>query len=59
MTALHASAKLAIEHRTWNYFGFGAGYGYTSYDIDTLSTDFLGKWEYTISGSEIYARAAW
>jgi hypothetical protein len=54
-----ASAKLAIEHRTWNYFGFGVGYGYTDYDIDTLSTKFLGKWQYNISGFEIYARAAW
>ena len=54
-----ASARLAIEHRTWNYFGFGLGYGYTDYDIDTLSADFLGKWQYNISGFEIYARAAW
>ena len=54
-----ASAIVAVEHRTWNYFGFGLGYSYTGYDIDTLSTDFLGKWEYTVSGFEIYARAAW
>ena len=54
-----ATASVGIEHRTWNYFGFGVGYGYTDYDIDTLSTDFLGKWQYNVSGFEIYARAAW
>ena len=54
-----ASARLAIEHRTWKNFGFGVGYGYTDYDIDTKSVDFLGKWQYNISGFEFYARAAW
>ena len=54
-----ATALVGVEHRTWNYFGFGLGYSYTDYDIDTLSTDFLGQWQYTVSGFEIYARAAW
>ena len=54
-----ASARVGVEHRTWRNFGFGLGYGYTGYDIDTLSTNFLGKWEYTVSGFEIYLRAAW
>ena len=54
-----ASVGAAIEHRTWNFLGFGLGYGYTDYDVDTLSADFLGQWQYQISGFEIYARAAW
>lgn len=53
------SAAMAIEHRTWKNFGFGLGYSYTNYDIDTNATDFLGRFEYTISGFEIYGRAAW
>ena len=54
-----SSARVGVEHRTWKNFGFGLGYGYTGYDIDTLASDFLGKWEYTVSGFEIYLRAAW
>ena len=54
-----SSAKVGVEHRTWENFGFGLGYGYTGYDVDTLAADFLGKWEYTVSGFEIYLRAAW
>lgn len=54
-----ATALLAVEHRTWKNFGFGLGYSYSNYDIDALSRDFLGKFEYTIDGFEIYARAAW
>lgn len=54
-----ASANVGVEHRTWKNFGFGLAYGYTGYDIDTLASDFLGKWEYTVSGFEIYGRAAW
>jgi hypothetical protein len=54
-----STARVGIEHRTWKNFGFGLGYGYTDYDIDLLGTDFLGKWQYTISGFEIYGRAAW
>ena len=54
-----ATATVAIEHRTWENFGFGLGYGYTDYDIDTLTTEFLGKWQYNVSGFQIYARAAW
>jgi hypothetical protein len=54
-----ASATVGVQHRTWENFGFGLGYGYTGYDIDTLAADFLGKWEYTVSGFEIYLRAAW
>lgn len=53
------SAHAAVEHRTWEHIGFGLGYSYTSYDIDTKASDFLGKFEYTISGFEIYLRAAW
>lgn len=53
------SANVHLEHRTWKNFGFGLGYAYTDYDIDTKSTDFLGNWNYIISGLEIYARAAW
>ena len=54
-----ASANVGVEHRTWKNFGFGLAYGYTGYDVDTLAADFLGKWEYTVSGFEIYGRAAW
>lgn len=53
------SAAVAIEHRTWKNFGFGLGYSYTNYDIDTNSSKFLGRFEYNISGFEIYGRAAW
>jgi len=54
-----ASAIVGVEHRTWQNFGFGVGYAYSDYDIDTLAVDFLGKFQYTIGGFEIYARAAW
>lgn len=53
------SASVGIEHRTWKNFGFGLGYTYTNYDIDTKAADFLGRFEYNISGFEIYGRAAW
>jgi hypothetical protein len=54
-----ATAFLGLEHRTWKNFGFGLGYNYSAYDVDALSADFLGNWEYTIDGFELYARAAW
>jgi hypothetical protein len=54
-----ATARVGIEHRTWKNFGFGLGYGYSSYDIDANASEFLGKFEYTIDGFEIYFRAAW
>ena len=53
------SAILAIEHRTWKNFGFGVGYSYSNYDVDASATDFLGNFEYNISGFEFYGRAAW
>ena len=53
------TALLGLEHRTWKNFGFGAGYSYAVYDVDVSSSDFLGNFEYTISGFEIYGRAAW
>ena len=53
------SAAVAFEHRTWKNFGFGGGYSYSGYDIDTNGADFLGNFQYTISGFEIYGRAAW
>lgn len=54
-----ASAIVSVEHRTWKNFGFGVGYSYSDYDIDTLAADFLGQFQYTIGGFEVYARAAW
>ena len=54
-----ASAIVGVEHRTWKNFGFGLGYSYSDYDIDALATDFIGKFNYNISGFEIYFRAAW
>lgn len=54
-----ATAAVAIEHRTWKNFGFGVGYAYSAYDIDSEADDFLGSANYTISGFEIYLRAAW
>lgn len=54
-----ATAAVAIEHRTWKNFGFGLGYVYSDYDIDAEDKDFLGSFNYNISGLEIYARAAW
>jgi len=54
-----ATAIAGVEHRTWKNFGFGVGYSYSDYDIDTLAADFLGKFQYTIGGFEIYLRAAW
>jgi len=52
------SALASVEHRTWKNFGFGLGYSYTDYDIDTKAVDFLGQFKYNVSGFEIYARAA-
>ena len=54
-----ATAFVCVDYRTWKNFGFGLGYSYTDYDVDALSRDFLGKFEYTIDGFEIYGRAAW
>ncbi len=54
-----ATAIVGVEHRTWKNFGFGLGYSYADYDIDTLASDFLGTFQYTIGGFEIYVRAAW
>jgi hypothetical protein len=54
-----AGAFVGVEHRTWENFGFGAGYGYTAYDVDATAADFLGKFKYTLDGFEIYMRAAW
>jgi len=53
------TAAVSIEHRTWKNFGFGLGYAYSDYDVDAEDQDFLGSFTYTISGFEIYARAAW
>ena len=54
-----ATAALAFEHRTWKNFGFGVGYSYSAYDVDSNDTTFLGNYQYTIGGLEIYGRAAW
>jgi len=54
-----ASALVSVDYRAWKNFGFGLGYSYSSYDVDALASDFLGKFEYTISGFTIYGRAAW
>ena len=54
-----ATAIAGVEHRTWKNLGFGLGYSFADYDIDTLAADFLGTFQYTIGGFEIYARAAW
>jgi hypothetical protein len=54
-----ATAAVAFEHRTWKNFGFGVGYSYSAYDVDTEDANFLGNFEYTIGGLEIYGRAAW
>ena len=47
-----------VEHRTWNHFGFGLSWNYTSYDIDTESIDFLGNFGYTVNGFQLYGRVA-
>ena len=52
-------AQLAFEHRTWRNFGFGVGYSYSAYDVDANDATFLGNYQYTIGGLEIYGRAAW
>lgn len=54
-----ATGLAGVEHRTWKNFGFGLGYAYSSYDVDTLDPGFLGKFKYTIGGFELYVRAAW
>ena len=54
-----ASALVSVDYRAWKNFGFGLGYSYSSYDVDALASDFLGKFEYNISGFTIYGRAAW
>lgn len=54
-----ASALVSVDYRAWKNFGFGLGYSYTDYDIDALDRDFLGKFQYTISGFTLYGRAAW
>ena len=54
-----ATANVGVEHRTWKNFGFGLGYGYSDYDIDAKSQDFLGKFNFNVSGFQIFARAAW
>jgi len=54
-----ATAIAGVEHRTWKNLGFGVGYSFADYDIDTLAVDFLGAFKYEISGFEFYARAAW
>lgn len=54
-----STANIGVEHRTWKNFGFGAGYGFTDYDIDAKSQDFLGKFQYNVSGFQIFLRAAW
>ena len=53
------AAQLAFEHRTWKNVGFGVGYSYTAYDVDANDQTFLGNYQYTIGGLEIYGRAAW
>lgn len=53
-----SNAALSFEHRTWKNFGFGAGYGFTRYDIDADDLDFLGNFNYDVSGFEFYVRAA-
>ena len=53
------TAIVSIAHRTWENFGFGLAYSYANYNVDTNATDFLGNFEYNISGFEIYGRAAW
>ena len=53
-----STAALSFEHRTWKNFGFGGGYGFTRYDIDADEIDFLGNFNYDVSGFEIYLRAA-
>ena len=54
-----ATALVSAEYRAWKNFGFGLGYSYSDYDVDALSADFLGKFQYTISGFTLYGRAAW
>lgn len=53
------SAAVGVEHRTWKHFGFGLGYSYTDYDIESLDTKFLGNVQFNVSGFEIYGRVAW
>lgn len=53
------SALVSVDYRAWKNFGFGLGYSYTDYDIDASASDFLGKFQYNISGFTIYGRAAW
>lgn len=52
-------AGVSLEHRTWENFGFGLGWAISNYDVDSDDLDFLGKFEYRISGFEFYGRAAW
>ena len=53
-----STANVSFEHRTWKNFGFGAGYGFTRYDIDANDIQFLGNFNYDVSGFEFYLRAA-
>jgi len=53
------TAIFSVEHRTWKNFGFGLSYSYANYNVDANAADFLGNFEYNISGFEIYGRAAW
>ena len=54
-----ATAALAFEHRTWKNFGFGVGYSYSAYDVDSNDTTFLGNYQYTIANLPTNRSCIW
>jgi hypothetical protein len=50
------NANIALEHRTFKNFGFGAAYTVTSLGVESEREDFPGKLDFEISGFQFYLR---
>lgn len=50
------NANVALEHRTFKNFGFGAAYTITTLGIESEREDFPGKLDFEIAGFQFYLR---
>ena len=50
------NANIALEHRTFKNFGFGAAYAFTSLGLESEREDFPGTLDFEISGFHFYLR---
>lgn len=51
--------SVALEHRTFQHFGFGIGFSSVSLNVDTEKRRFVGDLKYGISGVHVFARISY